>query len=117
MEGFGKRLVDRGYIVMGESDIEGISDHASVHEMAAIYQKLGPKICPEAAEIARMFRFESDSYLNIYLNAEYFSQITSRPSRSTLARIYLGIEEKGVLRKPRTINSILIRDNYDRVRD
>jgi hypothetical protein len=38
-----KWLVDRGYALASESDIEGISDQATVYEMAAIYQKLGEK--------------------------------------------------------------------------
>lgn len=38
-----KWLVDRGYILVDEQDLEGISDGATVHEMAAIYQRLGQK--------------------------------------------------------------------------
>jgi hypothetical protein len=40
---FGKRLADRGYLVAGERNVKGISNHASLHEIAAIYQKLGEK--------------------------------------------------------------------------
>jgi hypothetical protein len=38
-----KWLVDRGYTLVDEKDIEGISNEATVHEMAAIYQRLGEK--------------------------------------------------------------------------